>query len=206
MAQGVITEIGRKKLCRSHAGDQTLPAITQMAFGSGGVDADGNVIAPLEAESELKNELLRKKYDTYTMLSDTKCKYECELKESELPGAAISEIGLYDADGGYRYHQAFYRKRKGCGYQHDFLYQRYILGRQDMAKNLTIQDEPVYNEQMGVLEPTTPAHADYFNERYAQLLNNGKANRRDAKIFEDDVNGGKMRLGMENGHLYYEEL
>lgn len=35
----------------------------------------------------------------YTMLSDTKCKYECELKESELPGAAISEIGLYDADG-----------------------------------------------------------------------------------------------------------
>lgn len=79
-------------------------------------------------------------------------------------------------------------------------------GRQDMAKNLTIQDEPVYNEQMEVLEPTTPAHADYFNERYAQLLNNGKANRRDAKIFEDDVNGGKMRLGMENGHLYYEEL
>ena len=38
------------------------------------------------------------------------------------------------------------------------------------------------------------------------LLNNGKANRRDAKIFEDDVNGGKMRMGMENGHLYYEEL
>ena len=64
-----------------------------------------------------------------------------------------------------------------------------------MAKNLTIQDEPVYNEQMEALEPTTPAHADYFNERYAQLLNNGKANRRDAKIFEDDVNGGKMRLG-----------
>lgn len=59
---------------------------------------------------------------------------------------------------------------------------------------------------MEALEPTTPAHADYFNERYAQLLNNGKANRRDAKIFEDDVNGGKMRLGMENGHLYYEEL
>ena len=40
-------------------------------------------------------------------------------------------------------------------------------------------------------------NADYFNERYAQLLNNGKANRRDAKIFEDDVNGGKMRLGID---------
>lgn len=78
---------------------EELPKIVGFVFGDGGVDADGNVIAPLEAESELKNELLRKKYDTYTMLSDTKCKYECELKESELPGAAISEIGLYDADG-----------------------------------------------------------------------------------------------------------
>ena len=38
-----------------------------------------------------------------------------------------------------------------------------------MAKNLTIQDEPVYNEQMEVLEPTTPAQADYFNERYASF-------------------------------------
>lgn len=75
-----------------------------------------------------------------------------------------------------------------------------------MAKFLTIQDEPVYNEQMEALETTTPAHADYFNERYAQVLNNQKANRRDAKIFEDDVSGVKIRLGMENGHLYYEQL
>lgn len=70
-----------------------------------------------------------------------------------------------------------------------------------MAKNLTVQDEPVYNEQMEALEPTTPAHADYFNERYAQLLDNGKANRRDAKIFEDDVNGGKMRLEIGRAHV-----
>lgn len=45
-----------------------------------------------------------------------------------------------------------------------------------------------------------------FQNWTEQNYNNGKANRRDAKIFEDDVNGGKMRLGMENGHLYYEEL
>ena len=51
MAQGVITEIGRKKLCRAHSGDQTLPAITQMAFGSGGVNADGNVIETTGAET-----------------------------------------------------------------------------------------------------------------------------------------------------------
>lgn len=150
----IITIAGRKKMLRARAGEIQLPKIVGFVFGDGGVDADGNVIAPLEAESELKNELLRKKYDTYTMLSDTKCKYECELKESELPGAAISRIGLYVADGDIVITKRFYRKRKGCGYQHDFLYQRYILGRQDMAKNLTIQDEPVYNEQMEVLEPT----------------------------------------------------
>ncbi len=55
MAQGVITEIGRKKLCRAHSGDQTLPAITQMAFGSGGVNADGNVIETTGAEDSVEN-------------------------------------------------------------------------------------------------------------------------------------------------------
>ena len=77
----IITIAGRKKMLRARAGEIQLPKIVGFVFGDGGVDADGNVIAPLEAESELKNELLRKKYDTYTMLSDTKC------------------IGLYDADG-----------------------------------------------------------------------------------------------------------
>lgn len=76
----IITIAGRKKMLRARAGEIQLPKIVGFVFGDGGVDADGNVIAPQEAESELKNELLRKKYDTYTMLSDTKCKYECELR------------------------------------------------------------------------------------------------------------------------------
>ncbi len=75
-----------------------------------------------------------------------------------------------------------------------------------MAKNITVDDEPEYNEQMEAFQIMTPAHADHFNVRFQQLLNNQKASRRDAKIFADDINGGKMRLGMENGHLYYEEL
>ena len=68
MAQGVITEIGCKKLCRSHAGDQTLPAITQMAFGSGGVDADGNVIEPTGTETALKAELLKKDIGSLSLI------------------------------------------------------------------------------------------------------------------------------------------
>ena len=60
MAQGVITEIGRKKLCMAHSGDATLPAITHMAFGSGGIDSKGNVIETTGTETGLKTELLKK--------------------------------------------------------------------------------------------------------------------------------------------------
>lgn len=80
----IITIAGRKKMLRARAGEIQLPKIVGFVFGDGGVDADGNVIAPLEAESELKNELLRKKYDTYTMLSDTKCKYEFDPSRGKL--------------------------------------------------------------------------------------------------------------------------
>lgn len=88
----IITIAGRKKMLRARAGEIQLPKIVGFVFGDGGVDADGNVIAPLEAESELKNELLRKKYDTYTMLSDTKCKYECELSSIVMAMAGAGRV------------------------------------------------------------------------------------------------------------------
>ena len=43
--RGVITTVGRRKLCMAQAGDAELPAITQMAWGAGGVDEAGNPIA-----------------------------------------------------------------------------------------------------------------------------------------------------------------
>lgn len=72
--------------------------------------------------------------------------------------------------------------------------------------NLPIYDEPELELKMEALTTSTPAHADRFNERYQQLLNNDKALNRDAKIYTDDINGARIRLGMENGHLYYVEL
>ena len=67
MPNGVITEIGRKKLCKAHAGDVTLPKITQMAFGSGGVNPSGEVIAPTGAETALKKEILKRKLPAVTL-------------------------------------------------------------------------------------------------------------------------------------------
>ncbi len=114
MAQGVITEIGRKKLCKAHAGDMALSKITQMAFGSGGVDADGNVIEPIGTEKGLKKELLKKKVDGHSYVNDqeTTCRYTVRLGKSELVNESISEQGLFDAAGDLIAYKTFLPKGK----------------------------------------------------------------------------------------------
>lgn len=113
MAQNVIiTKKARKKLLQARAGDITLPKIIGMAFGSGGVDTSGNVIAPLENQETLKAELLRKPVRGHSFISETTCRYECTLSESELAGQYISEIGLYDAEGDIVCIKTFTKKGK----------------------------------------------------------------------------------------------
>lgn len=113
MAQNVIiTKKARKKLLQARAGDITLPKIIGMAFGSGGVDISGNVIAPLENQETLKAELLRKPVRGHSFIGETTCRYECTLSESELAGQYISEIGLYDAEGDIVCIKTFTKKGK----------------------------------------------------------------------------------------------
>ena len=114
MAQGVITEIGRKKLCMAHSGDATLPAITHMAFGSGGIDSKGNVIETTGTETGLKTELLKKEIDShaYTDEKSTTCRYTVKLEKAELANQNISEQGLYDADGDLIAYKTFLPKGK----------------------------------------------------------------------------------------------
>ena len=114
MAQGVITEIGRKKLCMAHSGDATLPAITHMAFGSGGIDSKGNVIETTGTETGLKTELLKKEFDShaYTDEKSTTCRYTVKLGKAELANQNISEQGLYDADGDLIAYKTFLPKGK----------------------------------------------------------------------------------------------
>ena len=75
----IITVTARKNMVRARAGEIQLPKIVGFVFGDGGVDESGNIIPLSETDSTLGNELLRKKYDSYTMVSDTECKYECTL-------------------------------------------------------------------------------------------------------------------------------
>lgn len=97
----VITKKARQKLVKARAGAITLPAVVGMAFGSGGVDSSGNVIAPTDGQEALTAELHRKPVDKYTVLESEEAtvRYECTLEAEELAGQQISEVGLYDSDG-----------------------------------------------------------------------------------------------------------
>ncbi len=99
MAEAIVTIKAREKMMRARAGDICLPKICGMAFGNGGVDADGVVIAPQIDQSTLKSELYRKNIDGYKILSNTSCRYTCTLQQNELGGCKISEIALFDEEG-----------------------------------------------------------------------------------------------------------
>lgn len=118
----VITKKAREKLVRARAGAITLPKIIGMAFGNGGVDAEGRIIKPTEMQGGLTNELFRKVIDGYSFPEDTTCRYECTLAEEELAGEEISEIGLYDEEGDIVCIKTFLRKGKD-----DDIEQTYIL-------------------------------------------------------------------------------
>ena len=99
MDDSVVTATAKKKMMKARAGASALPKIVGMAFGNGGVDSAGNVIAPTASQTALNNELLRKTITGYTFVSDTKCRYECTLAKTDLAGKYISELALYDEEG-----------------------------------------------------------------------------------------------------------
>ena len=74
MANVIITKAAREKMVKARAGAITLPIVTGMVFGDGGVDENGEVIAPVEELTELRHELYRKAIDGYTFIEDTTCR------------------------------------------------------------------------------------------------------------------------------------
>lgn len=116
----VITREAREKLVKARAGAIQLPKIVGMAFGNGGVDADGLVIPPSELRGGLFNEIFRKGIDRYSFPAGTVCRYECTLTEDELAGYEISEIGLYDDEGDLVCIKTFKGKGKDAGLEMTF--------------------------------------------------------------------------------------
>ena len=69
-SKGVITLIGRKKLCMAHSGDAELPKIVKMAWGDGGVDESGEPKATTGNEVGLYNKLLEKEIEGHTYTNE----------------------------------------------------------------------------------------------------------------------------------------
>lgn len=116
----ITTIVAKKKMLFARAGIQLLPQITQMAFGSGGVDLEGEVVELTEGQKALNDEIFRKDIDQYEVISDTQIEYKCTLAEGELVGKKISEIALVDAEGDLLAIKHFTAKEKDDGWQMTF--------------------------------------------------------------------------------------
>lgn len=99
-AYSIVTEYRRKSLCEITSGAiSTLPAITHVVLGSGGLNEDGTVKAPEAKQTALNHELGRYKVDAPTYPIPTTARYTVTVPEDELVGAVISEAALADAEG-----------------------------------------------------------------------------------------------------------
>lgn len=97
MANSVTTDYAREQMAKARAGDVVLTTITQMAFGNGGVDVNGDPIPPTGRDIGLNNELLRKPVDGHTFPATATCRYFCRLLKTDLAGQTINEIALFDS-------------------------------------------------------------------------------------------------------------
>lgn len=112
--KGVITVTGRKKICKAHAGDITLPVLAKMAWGNGGVDEKGVPKMATGNEIALYGELLKKNIEKHVYVDEdeTTCRFTATLEKGELTGKEISEMGLFDEDGDLIAYRTFMRKGK----------------------------------------------------------------------------------------------
>ncbi|MCM3699182.1 phage tail protein [Paenibacillus macerans] len=95
----VTTAYAREQMARARAEGTALTKVVKMAFGSGGVDAEGKPIPLDGTEQALKNQLLVKDISSYEFIAPATIRYICSLAENELTGAKINELALVDSAG-----------------------------------------------------------------------------------------------------------
>jgi len=96
----VITRARRVNLAKITSGAvETIPKITHIAFGDGGVDEGGQPIQPNETQQALNHEIGRYEIDSVENPVETTNRYTVTIPESDLNGMNINEMALVDADG-----------------------------------------------------------------------------------------------------------
>ena len=106
MAGTTVTTLAKKKMVKARAGISIAPKDGRHGFWRWRCRFGRNSKPHSADQNTLHHELLRKNVDGYEVLSDTKIRYRCTLAENELANTYISEVGLYDADGGYGGHES----------------------------------------------------------------------------------------------------
>lgn len=99
MSNSITTFNARVKFAKAHAGDITLPKVTQIAWGDGGVDINGNLIVLSSTLTQVPGEFLVKNVDQISFPSETTVRFRGVLTTTEGNGKDISSCGLYDSEG-----------------------------------------------------------------------------------------------------------
>ena len=96
----VITRARRINLAKITRGAiETIPKITHIAFGDGGVGEDGQPLQPNELQTQLNNEIGRYEIASVENPVETTNRYTVTIPGDDLNGINISEMALIDADG-----------------------------------------------------------------------------------------------------------
>ena len=128
MSENTIITIKRRgQLCLITSGAiSTLPPVTMIAFGDGGVDGDGNPIPPKADADSLGRELGRYPLDSVAYPLDpaprTTARYTATIPANDLVSASISEAALVDAAGELCAIKTMYVKRKDGGVTFTFTF------------------------------------------------------------------------------------
>ncbi|MCM1128927.1 MAG: phage tail protein [Alistipes senegalensis] len=99
MAEAVVTNIYRRHLAAHMAGSGSISPIAYMAFGDGGHNEDLTPKEPSTDAISLNHEILRKPLESVVQEDLYSVTGKGTLEIDEVAGAAISEAGLFDADG-----------------------------------------------------------------------------------------------------------
>lgn len=109
----VITRARRLNLAKITRGAvSTIPKITHIAFGDGGVDDAGQPVQPEETCQALGHEVARYEIDSVTNPVEATNRYTVTIPEADLNGVSISEMALVDADGVFAAVKTFLPKGK----------------------------------------------------------------------------------------------
>ncbi|WP_201028439.1 phage tail protein, partial [Leptospira weilii] len=101
------------------SGDKVGIQPYEIAFGTGGI-VSGSPRSPQDSDTGLQNEVFRKLVEIQNNPDGTRS-FKATIKQSELIGMNINEIGLFDEDGDLLFIKTFPSKPKDNLIVYDFI-------------------------------------------------------------------------------------